>query len=157
MQKAAWRQIPRFDGAAVRIAQNRLVGCPVAGGSNSDAAVRCAYLVDGTKLSGFTLADGATRNEFFPPLDSLSNGGGAWCQSTNVSISNCILLSSRCAVYGAGVHSGTLSGCQLAYNGSRSGSYGGGGGLAYSVAADSTIRSNFTVGELTIPLWSIVC
>ncbi|MGB7769316.1 MAG: choice-of-anchor Q domain-containing protein [Verrucomicrobiia bacterium] len=120
-----------------------ILGHQIPGSVNGDSAVRCAYLTDGAKLIGFTLANGATRS-FGATFVQDQNGGGIWCQSTNVTVSNCIIVSNSCLVYGAGAYSGTLVGCQINNNTNQnSGSYGGGGGAAYSVVSDSTINSNY--------------
>ena len=44
-------------------------------------AMRCAHLANGVVLSGFTLTNGT----------ALGSGGGLWCESTSVVVSNCVL------------------------------------------------------------------
>lgn len=111
--------------------------------TNADDAVRGAYLVDGATLIGFTIEHGATRQLWNTPTNADANGGGVWCQSSNALVSNCIIVSNACSIYGAGVYSGKLTGCQVNYNSIQGfGSYGA-GAVAYSSVADSTINSNF--------------
>jgi hypothetical protein len=133
-----------------------VIGYQLPGSLNGDTAVRCVHLAEGTVLSGFTLACGATRQESGAIIDNQAHGGGAWCQSSNVFISNCILLSNYCSVYGGGVYSGTLSNCHLLYNGDWAGSFGSGGAAAYSVFTDSTLSSNNLGGSIRSPSPGIV-
>lgn len=71
-------------------------------------AIRCAYLADGAVLSGFTLTNGATSA-------SDGNGGGVYCASVGVVVTNCI-LASNAAVAGGGAYAGTLRNCVLTGN-----------------------------------------
>ena len=56
--------------------------------TNGPGAVRCAWLTNGAVLSGFTLRGGATRQT---SDDTLGNGGGVWCASTNAVVANCVI------------------------------------------------------------------
>lgn len=96
-------------------------GYQVAGTTNGDGAVRCVSLAAGATLSGFTLFNGATRTAG----DSVRerSGGGVWCESTNATVSNCVLIANSAHYIGGGVHSGTLNTCTLAGN---SAGHGGG-------------------------------
>lgn len=123
-----------------------ILGYQVPGTTNDDAAVRCAYVSDGATLAGFTLANGATLKQTGANTNSDGNGGGVLCQSTNALVSNCIIVSNSCCIYGAGVFSGTLSQCQINYNASQISTSYGGCAVAGSAAFDSTIRGNFAVG-----------
>lgn len=80
---------------------------------------RCVYLTEGAVLNGFTLSNGAA-SPFFPSDDDV--GGGVYCTSTNVMITNCV-LSGNAAFRGGGAYGGTLKNCVLTGN---SGNYGGG-------------------------------
>jgi hypothetical protein len=58
---------------------------------------RCVYLADGARLIGFTLTNGY----------SSANGGGAFCQTTNSILSNCVIIGCS-AVNGGGLYGGTM-------------------------------------------------
>lgn len=77
------------------------------GGTN-----RCIYLTDGCWFSGFTVTNGATSE----------SGGGIYCTSTNVIVTNCVAVGNT-AASGGGVVQGTLLDCALSGN---SADYGGG-------------------------------
>jgi hypothetical protein len=84
-----------------------------------DDAVRCVYLTNNAVLSGFTLTNGATRAYFEENLEY--SGGGAWCESTNAIITNCVLTANSAYFTGGGVFSGTLVDCTLTNNGATRG------------------------------------
>lgn len=109
---------------------------------NGEMAIRCAYVPDGAALIGFTLTNGATRGlgNDYPEM----SGGGAWCQSTNAVLSNCVVVANSCQWWGGGVYSGTLLNCELNANTNQNGSLGGGGGAAYSHVLNSTLNGNWT-------------
>ena len=72
----------------------------------SPAAVRCVYLADNATLIGFTLTNGATRGS---GAFSDISAAGAWCESSNSTISSCLIVSNTAASsgsYGGGVGSG---------------------------------------------------
>jgi len=122
-------------------------GCQVPDTINGDAAVRCACLPDGAALIGFTLTNGATRGlgSDYPEM----SGGGAWCQSTNAVLSNCVLVANSCQWWGGGAYSGTQVNCELNANTNKNDCLGGGGGAAYSHILNSTLSENWTgVGGL---------
>ncbi len=75
-------------------------------GANS---VRCAYLTNGAALLGFTLSGGSSQL-------TDSSGGGAWCESTNAWIANCVLSNNTAYYAGGGAYGGTLSNCTLTAN-----------------------------------------
>ncbi|MCX6925621.1 MAG: PKD domain-containing protein, partial [Verrucomicrobia bacterium] len=117
-------------------------GWHVPGTVNGDTAVRCVYLADGAALLGFTLTNGATRGNNSGIAEM--SGGGAWCQSTNAVLSNCVVVANSCSWWGAGVYSGTLFDCELTSNTNVSGSFGGGGGAAYSQLFGCRLKGNRT-------------
>jgi hypothetical protein len=101
--------------------------------------VRCVYLTNNAALTGFTLSDGATPG----------NGGGVYCESTSVLVSNCVLTANSAGIYGnssgnwgygGGAYSGTLNGCTL--TGNSSGTYGYGGGAYNSILNSCTLAGS---------------
>ncbi|NKB24202.1 MAG: hypothetical protein GKR87_07475 [Kiritimatiellae bacterium] len=78
-------------------------------GSN---AVRCAYVMSGAELIGFTLTNGFTKNVYVSP-EYL--GGGVWC-GQNAVISNCFIVGNRAFDSGRGVFQGILKHCSLVGN-----------------------------------------
>ncbi len=83
--------------------------------TNGPAAVRCVYLAEGASLIGFTLTNGATRIVGVT-ADNDNYGGGAWCASTGVILSNCVITGNFGERYGGGVYRGTLNDCRLVGN-----------------------------------------
>lgn len=96
-------------------------------------AVRCIYLGAGSMLTGFTLTNGN--------VDRFVAGGGIYCHSSSVTVSNCIVVDNF-AFGGAGVHRGTLSHCRLIRN---KGVFGG-GGADYAVLNECELISNWCQG-----------
>ncbi len=96
------------NGPAVTIIQ---------GNSNTGpSAVRCVSLVRDSLLAGFTLTGGATRNDGDGDLDQ--TGGGVWCDSLAVLVSNCVITGNSAVGGGGGSQRGTLSYCTLSTNSS---------------------------------------
>ncbi len=60
-------------------------GCQLPRTTNGDGAIRCVYLTDGASLSGFTLTNGATRND----SERDGSGGGVWCELASAVLTNC--------------------------------------------------------------------
>jgi hypothetical protein len=102
---------------------------------SGDGAIRCVYLTNGACLTGFTLANGATRSTGDRELEQ--SGGGVWCSSTNAVLTNCV-LSGNLAEYGGGAYGGTLYNCALTGN---SAEYGG-GGASYGTLYNCTLTGN---------------
>jgi len=104
---------------------------------NGPNAVRCVTLTNGCALSGFTLTGGATRTDGDGDVDQ--TGGGAWCFSTSVLISNCVLTANSAGgSWGGGVMRGRLSHCIISTNTS--------GGAASSVLEHCTVAGNSSGG-----------
>jgi len=82
--------------------------------ANDDTAVRCVYLADNATLIGFTLTQGATRND--GDLFQEQSGGGIWCESTNAVVNHCVLTGNLAGYSGGGAYGGTLTDCALAGN-----------------------------------------
>lgn len=107
----------------------------------SSAMIGCACLLSNAVLNGFTLTNG------FGYLNSYGSlGGGAYCQSTNALIVNCLICSNN-ATAAAGVYQGTLTNCILSNNVATSftGNNGilySGGGACGSVLTNCTLVGN---------------
>ena len=100
-------------------------------GTNGTGAVRCVYLADGARLSGFTLTNGATLTTG----DSRSLwGGGIYCDSSNAIVSNCVIAGNSAWDSGGGVCRGTLINSSVAGNTAT----GVGGGM---YAVDSSLNN----------------
>jgi hypothetical protein len=94
-------------------------GSPVAGTTNGDGAVRCVYLTNGAWLVGFTLTNGATRSAGDAQREQ--SGGGVWCESASVTLSNCVLSGDSAGYLGGGAYGGTIYQCTLAGNSAQMG------------------------------------
>ena len=104
-----------------------------------DSAVRCVYLTNNAYVVGFTLANGAVRSA--GDLFTEQSGGGAWCESTNSVLLNCLILSNTVPQCGGGVYSGTCSNCHLAFNSATNGGGAFGGVLNYCALATNTANN----------------
>ena len=115
-----------------------------------EGAVRCVYLTNDAVLSGFTLTNGATRD--MGDANTQESGGGAFCESTSVMISNCVVIRCESCFGGAAVHSGSLYNCSLINNTNVQGAGGMANGLldhcnlignsgAYGGASSSTLSN----------------
>lgn len=76
-------------------------------------SVRCVWLTNGASLVGFTLAQGSTSVNDNNGTEE--NGGGIWCQGTNVIVSNCI-FSCNAAWRGGAAFGGTMIDCTFTNN-----------------------------------------
>jgi hypothetical protein len=92
---------------------------------------RCVYLSDGSRLDGFTLTNGNAGNK---------EGGGAFCQSTNAFIANCLIVSNS-STYGGGVIYGTISNSIISLNHSST----SGGGVESSLLNNCYLSNNLAV------------
>jgi hypothetical protein len=123
--------VESVNGPAVTIIR----GYQVPGTTNGDAAVRCAYLTNGASLTGFTLRDGAVRNAG-DPYSELT-GAGAWCESTNSALSNCVFVANAALDPfnggGGGAFFGTLDHCVLINNTAAA------GGAAYGAVLNNCL------------------
>jgi hypothetical protein len=93
-------------------------------------ALRCAYLTNGVVLIGFTLRNGTA-----------AYGGGVYCTSSNVDVSNCLLINNSAGI-GGGAYSGTLDNCTLSGNANPRGARGG--GAAGSILNECRLNGNTT-------------
>jgi hypothetical protein len=89
--------------------------------------MRCAYLVEGASLSGFTLTNGLA-----------DRGAGAYCEPGFAALMNCTLTGNSAASDGGGAYYGTLVNCVLLGNSAVQG-----GGASASTLANSIIARNW--------------
>ena len=128
------------DGTTNRVAVTNVVTLQSVNGAaatliDGGGIMRCIYLTNGAVLSGFTLTNG-----------SAGSGGGVYCTSTNVLISNCTIISNTASGGGGGVYSGTLTNCAISGNTCLpTGSNGGGasGSLLYSCTLTGNVTGVF--------------
>ncbi len=107
-------------------------------GTNGPGAVRCAWLTNEARLTGFTLRGGATRaaNSGSPVVAQI--GGGLSCGFSNALVTDCIISDNRAAYTGGGVAGGTVENCLL----TRNKAYGRGGGAVSSMLNDCILSDN---------------
>lgn len=119
--------------------------------TNGPGAVRCIWMTNNAILSGFTIAGGATRAGS-PSGTIAMYGGGILAESTNSTISGCILVTNMASLWGGGVYAAgnglhaahtTLINCKLIGN-QAVGTYGinGNGGGAYNCNLQNCILLN---------------
>ena len=112
-------------------------GYQVPGTTNGHGAVRCVYLADGARLSGFTLTNGATLSYYQQLGGSDYSGGGVICVTANAVVTNCHIIGNSAWSVGGGVYGGTVTNCTLAGN---SAFWGGG-------ACDATLYNCLLTGN----------
>jgi hypothetical protein len=107
-------------------------------------STRCAFLVSGATLAGFTLTNGVAQ---YPgDWDSAQSGGGVWCQSASAVVTNCVVVGNRAWASGGGAYRGTFFNCVFSSNSvSLSSTYGGG-------AAYATLNGCKLAGNSVSPL-----
>jgi PKD repeat protein len=115
-------------------------GSQVPGTTNGDGAIRCVYLANGASLSGFTLTNGATRDYASSDSSRERHGGGVWCESAALVVSNCVLTGNSAQEFGGGAYRGTLYNCVLKGN-----SAGYGGGVSGGTLVNCAITGNSAV------------
>jgi hypothetical protein len=79
-------------------------------------AVRCVYLTNGAALIGFVLTNGGTLSIGGISGDTNGSGGAIWCESSNATISNCILIRNDADWAGGAAYQGTLNNCMILDN-----------------------------------------
>lgn len=113
----------------------------------SSNAVRCVYLADGASLIGFRIINGATlmTNSIYVDVSPVTTGGGVYCESTNSTVSNCVLAGNAAYAAGGGASRGTYSYCTFSNNvtaGSGGGASGTYVGLGLCILSHCTLSSN---------------
>src|SRR5690348_3282165 len=85
---------------------------------------QCVWMTNNTRLDGFTITNGRAQN-----------GGGIWCASSNVFVTNCVIRGNFAANQGGGVWGGTLGRCTLSDNTANV----SGGGAAYALVENTVV------------------
>ncbi|HXJ58027.1 MAG TPA: choice-of-anchor Q domain-containing protein [Verrucomicrobiae bacterium] len=142
------------NGPAVTV----IKGYQVPGSTNGADAMRCVYLTDGARLVGFTLTGGATTLTNAIDDHRHQSGGGVWCASASVVVSNCVIVGNAAHGNGGGAYAGTLQACRVSGNSAYLGggvfagtldnctldhnAASGGGGAASAILTGSVIAMN---------------
>ena len=124
--------VQSVNGPAVTAIQ----GSPVPG----DSAVRCVYMTNNATLAGFTITNGATRSAGDATLDQ--SGAGIFCESSNSTILNCVVMANVAQNNAGGIYQGTVSNCLIEYNSCGSFNVGNGGGACNSTLANCILTGN---------------
>ena len=91
---------------------------------------QCVWMTNNTRLDGFTITNGRAQN-----------GGGIWCASSNVFVTNCVIRGNFAANQGGGVWGGTLGRCTLSDNTANV----SGGGAAYALVENTVVSNNASI------------
>jgi len=121
-----------------------ILGNPESG----DHAMRGVYLVHGAKLSGFTVAQGATTTAY-DGSEQVNSGGGVYCEDASAVVENCIITRNSAIANGGGVMRGTITHSIVSSNSVfYYAFFGWGGGAAYCSMDNCLIAGNsvFLVG-----------
>jgi hypothetical protein len=106
-----------------------------------EAQTRCVYVGSNAVLSGFMLVYGQTRTA--GDLVREQSGGGAWCESSNSIVSDCIVTNNTAWQNGGGVFGGTLYRCTLTGNTVQ---YAGGGAASANLFDCLIVSNNYSSG-----------
>ena len=107
------------------------------GGGCGSGAVRCAYVANGSMLSGFTLTNGYTGTSASHYDRPQCSGGGVLCESTNDIVSECVISGNQACWFGGGCSRGLIDHCQIFSNYAIYG-----GGVEGNIAQNSLIYGN---------------
>ena len=129
--------VQSVNGPAVTVIQ----GYQVPGTKTGNEAVRCVYITNNATLIGFTLTNGASRQLGVGDLTHEQSAAGVWCESTNVVVSNCVIIANIAPARGGGIYLGTLNNCLIVSN-QNSWSGAGGGGAYGSMLNNCTLTGN---------------
>lgn len=99
---------------------------------NGANLMRCAYLVEGAALAGFTLTNG-----------NATYGGGVECASASGMVSNCVIIANHAQFSGGGVNQGNYFNCEIASNTA----FLFGGGASASTLNNCTLAGNQESGS----------
>lgn len=102
---------------------------------NGNSAVRAVWMENWSKLSGFTIRNGATRQTGTANL--LQSGGGIWGLGGNSLTTGCIITNNSAQVNGGGTYGAVLDNCLVTGNTATNG-----GGVFGGSADRTTIIKN---------------
>ena len=122
--------VQSVNGAAVTVIEGI--------GPIGDTAVRCVYMTNSSRLVGFTLTNGATR--MAGDFTTERSGGGVWCQSSSVILSNCVFVANSANYQGGGAYRGTLRRCVFGGN-----TAGMGGGAENAGLSNCLLTNNYAL------------
>jgi parallel beta-helix repeat protein len=111
-------------------------GSQVAGTTNGEGAVRCVFMSGASRLTGFTVTGGATRDAGNVALEQM--GGGVYCESAHSVISNCVLRGNAAANSGGAALRGTYINCLIEGNSALAYA----GGLCQGTGIGCTLSNN---------------
>ncbi len=119
------------DGSITRVVVTNTVTLQSVNGSavtliDGGQAGRCVYLANGALLRGFTLTNGNVGSGY---------GGGVWCDSTSIIVTNCVFIENRAGA-GGGAYQGTMNNCVFVGNASSW------GGAAYLSTFNNCMLTN---------------
>lgn len=112
----------------------------IAGTRSGNPVIRCAYLTNGAALIGFTLTNGEAFTTGSASREVC--GGGVYCESASVVISNCVISGNNAGWLGGGAFQGSLYNCVLTNNSAING-----GGAASNSLVNCTISQNQANGN----------
>ena len=104
------------------------VGGPAVTVINGAQNMRGVYLAAGSTLRGFTVTNSSTPG----------HGGGIYCESSTVIITNCVLAGNSAAGQGGGIHRGALFICELRNNNASDGGGASGASLSQCLVANNS-------------------
>lgn len=112
---------------------------------NGNGAVRAAWLENWTKLSGFTIRNGATRAAGTTSL--LQSGGGVWALDQNALLTGCIITNNSAQQNGGGTFGTALENCLVIANTATNGAgiYGGSANTS-TITRNRALSSQFFSG-----------
>ena len=117
-------------------------------GERAAQRVRCVYLVNGTSLAGFTLTNGGAWDA--GDATTQCSGGGAWCETVSVLVSNCVFSGNSAGIQGGGVYQGYLKDCTLSRNSAESGGGAFGSTLDTCVLSDNSATNGGAADSSTL-------
>ena len=108
-------------------------------GPSGDGAVRCAYVMAGARLIGFTLTNGYTRTSGDEDRDQ--SGAGAWCEAGGI-LEECEIRNNTAVQSGGGIKNGEVRHSILSANVAMRG-----GGADEAKLSRCVVSNNVAIGE----------